>query len=383
MSTQTPAGSKRTKLMVMVTNFHIGGTERQVANLALRIDPSRFDLHLACLKNSGELLKELEGLAVPRPEFRIGSLHALRTLWQAIRLSRYIRKHGIQIVHSYGFYPNVFAMTAAKLAGNVVAIASIRDMGDGLTPLQTKVQRRVCRWANCVLVNADAIRQRLISQGYRPNNIVVIPNGITLTRYNEQQAGILRREFGLPPSSQVVVVFSRLNQMKGVQYFLDAAAIVARRFPGVRFLVAGDGANKKELEEKAERMGLGPQTVFAGFRCDVREWLPEADVSVLPSLSEGLSNSLLESMASGVPVIGARVGGNPEVIDHEVTGLLVPPKDANALANAMCRLLADKEMAARFGQAGRRRVAELFSVDGSVRQTTGLYRRLVESGAQA
>ncbi len=366
----------------MVTNFHIGGTERQVANLALRIDPARFDLHLACLKNSGELLRELEGLAVPRPEFRIGSLYALKTCLQAIRLSRYIRKHGIQIVHSYGFYPNVFAMTAARLSGTAIAIASISDMGDGLTPMQTRIQRCVCRWADCVLVNADAIRLRLISQGYRPDNIVVIRNGITLSGSSAKRPGILRREFGLPASAQVVVVFSRLNQMKGVQYFLDAAAIVARRFPGVRFLVAGDGANKKELEQKAEHMGLGPQTVFAGFRCDVREWLPEADLSVLPSLSEGLSNSLLESMASGVPVIGASVGGNPEVIDHEVTGLLVPPKDAKALANAMCRLLGDREMAARFGRAGTRRVAEMFSVDRSVGETAGLYQRLVEAGAR-
>jgi glycosyltransferase involved in cell wall biosynthesis len=117
--------------------------------------------------------------------------------------------------------------------------------------------------------------------------------------------------------------------------------------------------------------------VFTGFRSDIPELLCEAAVSVLPSLSEGLSNTLLESMAAGVPAVATSVGGNPEVIEHEVSGLLVPARDAAALAAAMGRLLGDKDFASRLGQAGRRRVAELFSVEQSVRDTEHLYRRLI------
>ena len=126
--------SNRIKLLKMLTNFHIGGTERQVANLALGIDPSRFDLHLACLRNSGELLAELETLQVPRPEFRIGRFYSPKTFWQGIRLAQYIRRNLIQIVHSYGFYPNVFTVPVARLAGASIVVASIRDTGDLLTP---------------------------------------------------------------------------------------------------------------------------------------------------------------------------------------------------------------------------------------------------------
>src|SRR5664279_4268631 len=194
--------TKRIKLLKMLTNFRIGGTERQVANLALGIDSAQFDLHLACLCHTGELLADLEALHVPRPEFRIGSLYSPRTLWQGIRLAHYVRRNLIQIVHSYGFYPNVFTVPVARLAGAPIVVASIRDTGDLLTPMQRRLQKMVCRLADCVLVNAEAIRENLIEQGYDPSNIVVIRNGIRLSKVaGKGQGAVLRRELGLPLSA--------------------------------------------------------------------------------------------------------------------------------------------------------------------------------------
>jgi glycosyltransferase involved in cell wall biosynthesis len=154
---------------------------------------------------------------------------------------------------------------------------------------------------------------------------------------------------------------------------------LAEKFPDVCFLVVGDGGIKDELEEQARQLGLGRRIVFTGFRSDVPDLLSEAAISVLPSLSEGTSNTLLESMAAGIPVVATRVGGNPEVIEDGVSGLLVPPRDSAALAAAMGRLLEDEELAIRLGQAGIRRVAELFSIEGSIDQTEHLYQRLVEA----
>ena len=376
--------STKIKLLQILTNFHIGGTERQVANLALGIDSSHFDLHLACLWHSGELLAELEALRAPRPEFRIGRLYSPKTLWQGFRLARYVRRNLIQIVHSFGFYPNVFTVPVARLAGASIVVASIRDTGDLLTPMQRRLEKIVCRWADCVLVNAEAIRRNLIEQGYDPTNIVVIRNGITPPKSAGRERGaVLRQELGLPPAARLVAVFSRLNRMKGVEYFLDAARIVAGSYPDVRFLVAGDGGSKQELEELAARLGLGERIVFAGFRSDVPDLLSEVSISVLPSLSEGTSNTLLESMAAGIPVIATRVGGNPEVVEDGVSGLLVPPRDSAALAAATVRLLEDGALALRVGQAGRQRVADLFSIDGSVHATERLYERLVEAKGHA
>lgn len=372
--------SRKIRLLELLTNFHIGGTERQVANLALGIDASQFDLHLGCLLHSGELLADLESLRVPRPEFRIGPIYSPRTLWQGIRLGVYVRTNLIQIVHSYGFYPNVFTIPIARLAGARIVVASIRDTGDLLTPTQRWLQKMVCRLADCVLVNAEAIRKSLLDQGYAPGNIVVIRNGITLSKYGGKgRSADLRRELGLPLTARLVGVFSRLNRMKGVEFFLEAAVIVARRYPDVCFLVVGDGGIKNELEEQARRLGLGSRIAFTGFRSDVPDLLSEVAISVLPSLSEGTSNTLLESMAAGIPVIATRVGGNPEVVEDGVSGLLVTPRDAAALAGAAGRLLDDEDLALRLGAAGMRRVSELYSIQGSVRQTENLYQALVES----
>ncbi len=372
--------SDRIRLLNVLTNYRIGGTERQVANIALGMDASRFALHLACLKNEGELQQELERLDVPRPEFRISSLYGINTLWQAIRLARYIQRNLIQIVHSYGFYANVFAVPAARLAGKPVVVASIRDTGDILTSRQRLVQKMVCRLAHCVLVNAEAIRQTLIEQGYRPDNIVVIRNGIVLSRFEKKARSIaLRCALGLPAEARIVLVSSRLNQMKGVEYFLDAAQIVSSSIPDAHFLIVGDGASRAQLEQHARSIGLESRILFTGFRTDMPDLLSESTLSVLPSLSEGLSNSLLESMASSVPVIAARVGGNPELIENGRTGLLVPARDSGALAEAMVLLLSDPELALRLSRAGRQRVEELFSMERSIQEVQHLYQHLVEA----
>jgi len=369
----------RLSVFNILTNFHIGGTERQVANLALRMDSARFDLHLACLRESGELLDELKSLELPRPEFRIGSLYSLRTLREAVRMIRYLRGHRIQIVHSYGIYPNIFAVPLAKVAGVPVIIASIRDRGDILSPWQRHLQKYVCRLADCVLVNADSIKDTLIEQGYPRDKIFIIPNGVVPPKPLPRRSGdSIREELGIPASAPIVLVFSRLNPMKGVEYFLEAATQVSTRHPEVRFVIAGDGRIRQELENYAGHLGISQRVIFTGFRTDLPDLLEQAALSVLPSLSEGLSNSILEAMAAGVPVIATDIGGNPEIVEHNVTGLLVPVRDSAALAQAMNRMFDEPGTRAAFGAAGRRRIATSFSMERSVESVQSLYERLYQ-----
>jgi len=371
----------RIKLLKFVANFNIGGTERQVSNLARGLDCSRFDLELGCLHKAGGLLQEFEERWAPA-EFRINSFFNHKALLEQFRLRQYIKQSEIQIVHTYGFYANVFAIPPAKMAGASIIVASIRDTCDFLSPMQRWVQKQICRLANCVLANSEAVRQRLLSDGYDRKKIVVIRNGITLSRFTRGVCRTsLRQEFGLPPDAPLVAVLARLDQVKGVEYFIQAAGSIAASLPHARFLIIGDGACRGKLEEYAATLNLRDRLIFTGFRTDVPEMLSDVAVSVLPSLSEGLSNSLLESMAAAVPVIATNVGGNPEVIEEGVTGLLVPPRDPGALAHAVCLLLENRELAARFGQAGKQRVTNLFSVDKMVRETQNLYVSLLESAA--
>src|SRR6185295_13789371 len=143
----------RIRLLKFLTNFNIGGTERQFVQLVKKIDPNRFDLHVSCFARVGSFLPSIESLGVPVTEFNIGRLYnplTWRAQWQ---FARYLREHQIQIVHSYGFYPNFFAVPAARLAGVPVVIASIRDMGEVLAAPKRRAQKVACRLATHVLAN--------------------------------------------------------------------------------------------------------------------------------------------------------------------------------------------------------------------------------------
>jgi glycosyltransferase involved in cell wall biosynthesis len=376
-------GGARVKLLAVSNNFHAGGTERHLVTLSRRLDRGTFEQHLACLDRQGEFLQDVEARDIPLTEYRITRLYGPGTLRQQFRLASYLRSRGIQIVHSYGFYSHAFAIPAARLAGTPVIIASIRDMGDLWTPAQQRLQRSVCRLAHRVLTNAEAIKQRLIAGGYRKGAIAVIRNGVDHVPADPApSAATLRQELGFSADAPIVAMVSRLNcvrgiDFKGVEYFLDAAALVASRRPDARFLVLGDGPSRDAFVGHASRRGLAGRVIFAGFRKNVTRWLREVTLSVLPSLSEGLSNALLESMAAGVPIVATKVGGNPELVVDGMTGLLVPPRDAGALAAAMCLLLQHPALARRFGEAARERARHHFSIERMVQETEDLYLSLV------
>jgi len=369
--------SEKLNVLQFLTLLAIGGTERQVLNLVQGLDTTRFDVEVACLKRWGALLPEMEATGVPITEYKTTSLYNHVAAWNQMKFLRHLRKRKVDIVHTYGFYSNVFALAPARLAGAAAVLASIRDTGEHQTPMQKRIEKLFCRMADCIVTNAEAVRNRLIDEGYDAAKIVVIHNGIELTRYNRKPAELgLHRELGVASTTPLVAVFARLNDLKGVEYFLRAAAGLIQHFKNVRFLIVGDGASRPELERYTKQLGLSEHVVFLGFRLDVPTLLSEVSVSVLPTLSEGLSNSLLEAMAASVPVVATSVGGNPEVVENGVTGLLVPPRDADALGQAIGQLLEQPSLATRFGLAGRERVAKKFALEHMTRATEHLYERL-------
>lgn len=381
------ATGRRIRLVKFVTAFSSGGTERQFVNLAVGLDRERFDVRFGCLRRSGQLMDELDARQIGVDEYPIRSFYRPSAWAAQCRLARDLRASQVDIVHAYNFYGNVFAVPAARLAGVPVVVASIRDMGVYLDATQRRVQRWACRLADRVLVNAEAIKRWLVQDGYDGDRIDVIPNGIDLRRFNEPSPDTsTRRSLGLADDAPMVLLVSRLVPRKGIEHFLEAAARVAARVPGARFVIVGEPAEPAGdaspdylagLERHAERVGVRGKVVFTGLRRDVASLMAEATVSVLPSLSEGLSNVLLESMATGAPVVATRVGGAPDVVQDGTTGLLVPPGSPAELARAILTMIEQPRLAARLGAAGRQVVAERFSIDRMVEATEREYLSLL------
>lgn len=383
------------RLLKVVGNFAPGGTERQVYNLVRELDTTRFSLQFVCLEKTGSYVEEYQRRGIPVTEFRPGRLYAPTFVPRLLRLARWMRVRDFQIVHAYNFYSLAFAVPAARLAGVPLVLASIRDRGVYLSPWKRKLQKAVCKLADGILVNADSIRDWLVEEGYDPRNIKVIKNGIDLSVYDGREkcasgAG-LREQWRLPRKAPLVVMLARLDRQKGVEDLIRAAATVVRRHPDVHFLMVGqptyscvrvDASGRSEMRDwldLIEQLGLKERIRFCGHCDDVPALLSEAALSVLPSHNEGLSNTLLESMAAGKAIVTTRVGGNPELIEHETNGLLVPPSRPDALAQAICRLLGQPELANRLAAEARRKAEACFSNQRMVQETESFYREAISA----
>jgi len=375
------------RLLKVMTTFFQGGTEGQVLNLVRHLDRQAFDLQFACLRKGGDMLAEFEKLNIPFAEFRIRNLYGPRTFLQQMRFAAHLRTQRTQIVHSYNFYANMFAIPAARMARVPVVLASIRDRGVYLTPSQAIAQKWVCRLADRILVNAESIREWLLEQGYQDSRISVIRNGVDMSRYaGSTNSSCIRQELGIPGSAPIVVMIARLNPQKGVDDFIKAASLLKLSHPEVRFLIVGsklqyqegvfsqDRQYLQELQQLATDLGVGGSVIFAGHRTDTPEILAQAAISVLPSHSEGLSNTLLESMAAGIPTVATRVGGNPELVRDQVNGILTPVRSPEHLAQAIGVILDDAELAKRFGRTAKMMATEDFSLQKMTADTQALYR---------
>jgi glycosyltransferase involved in cell wall biosynthesis len=369
--------------MKVVPTLLCGGTENHFMTLSRSLDAARFDQHFACLRRWGPFVTELMERRIPLTEYRVATFRSMNALLQQARLAQYVRRHAIQIVHTYSFYGNVFAVPPGRFAAPVV-IASIRDRGPYLTTMQRRVQRHVCRLADCVLVNAEAVKQWLVSDGYDPAHIVVIPNGVDLAPFSHSGDPVaLRRSLGLQDHTRLVAVVSRLTALKGIEDFLDAAAIVAAQRADVRFLIVGEPSPIKNrayvdaLEARAARLGIADRVIFTGLRSDVPALLSAVDVSVMPSLNEALSNVLLESMAAGAAVVATDVGGTSEALVNGRNGLLIPPADPRAMAGAILHLLDHTPLARELGSQAKRTISDRFALDRMVAATETLYDNLL------
>lgn len=248
---------------------------------------------------------------------------------------------------------------AASLAGIKIRVHRKGISGIKNKPRYRWIYRHLKSHTLCV---ADAVRVEIDKLGWvSPESLKVIYSGVDLDEFSQTGTRNLRIELGLKDNEILVGALARLSSIKGLEYLIDAAAAIKKDAIPVKFAIVGAGRLESELKDRAAKLGLGETLIFTGFRSDAADALRSFDVCVLPSVhSEGFSNSVIEAMACARPVVGTTVAGTPEAVVDGETGILVPPRDAQSLANAISILAGDDLLRKRMGEAGRARAEKSF-----------------------
>ncbi len=361
-------------IFLMINSLETGGTERQFVEIARAMKNNGSRVELGCLQKKGPFL---DGLGELYQSPLGGSLYGLRSLRSRWQLVRHLQKSHFGVAHAFDFYANLMLIPAAKLARVPVVIGSHRQLGDLLTAKQFHAQLAMFRLCDRVVCNSGAAADRLAQAGLPERKLVVVGNGLPASAFAETAPALARCEGVLR-----VGMIARMNAAyKNHSMFLRAAARAHRKFSNLEIVLVGDGPLRPELEREAADLGLQGSVIFLGDRRDISAAFACMDVSVVPSISESLSNVMLESMAAGVPVVATAVGGNIELAG-DGRALLVPPEDEQALAVGLEKVLADHGLRAEMGRRARRFAQENFSMEQVRRQYLGVYAEVLAGKGQ-
>jgi len=373
-------GSRPCRVLHLVSTFQIKTDTKWLEQIARTLDRRRFHLSAACFYGGGPIRDRLDALGVRTWNLKVPGACDPRAVLRARRLIA----RGYDIVHTHLLRADLLGGAAARLAGAPVVVSTAYAIGD-----YRRARRRRCdpwldaacaRLPTHVLAVCGAVRDDCVGRlGIRPERITVIHTGIDISDPVDAQAGrAFRRAWGIPAGAPLILTVARLSYEKGIDVLIDAAARVHAARPQARFVIVGDGPERKCLEGRIRDRGLDGVVRLAGFRADVRSILAAGDAFCLPSKSEGMPNALLEAMAAGLPVVAAAVGGVPEVITSGRDGLLVEPRNPRALADALVSAIDDPAGRIRLGRAARRTIDERFGARDVVRRYERLYERLLD-----
>ena len=365
-------------ILLMTYSLGYGGGERQLAQTALSIDRNRFQPHIACCQG-GFWVDRLTRAGIP--VFFIGSrsLMSADAVREAFRLRQYIRDHRIRIVQTFDYSMNVFGIPVALSAGGVVAISNLRCHLDLIPPRYRWLSRMAFHVSAGVVVNSQALRRHL-SENSRIKAGKIFPcyNGIDTAAFHPSP----RQYFpGLEDASVVIGTVCVMRPEKNLPLLLEAFSVVAAGRRDLRLFLVGGGPEELALRALSVQLGIVEKCVFHVSSSDVAACLSAIDVFVLPSLTEGLSNSIMEAMACGSCVIASNVGGNPELITDGVTGLLFPSQDRDALIERLYATLADADLRRSLGSAAAGQVRAEFSLGRSAERMQRIYDTLLTCGS--
>jgi glycosyltransferase involved in cell wall biosynthesis len=365
------------KILYVIDSLSFGGAQRQLVELIKGIDRSKFEVHLCCLINDPAGYTDIvEKLDISIKYYSRRYTFDVRPIFY---IFQYIREMKIDLIHSFLTLGALFGVIAAKFAGRPVICSGIRDAKD--QSITHGIYKHIESAIADILVSNSMAGFTNRFKGMKPH-FRVIYNGIDLNRFRVRSTDVssVERELGISGFSHVVGMVAALSDYKDHETLLDAAPIVLGRYPNTCFLLVGDGSNRSRLLRKVQSRGLEQNVIFTGYRSDVECIYPLMDVSVLLARSslhlEGISNAVLESMASGVPVIASAGGGTNEVIDHGRNGLVVPPGSSKRLAECIIDILSNPQKVRAMAKMAQQDVTTRFSLDRYVEQHVSLYNHV-------
>ena len=350
-------------------NSHVPwrGGEQQVLYLTECLHTCGHHSVVICPPHSA-LYQRSQEVGLPTEALRMRHELDLAAAWQ---LGRYIRRQHVEILHMHTPHAHTIGLLAWKLAPTVRLVVSRRvDFAPGRNWLS---RYKYAHPGVQYVAVSDAVRHVLIASGVPAQRVDTVHSGIDLHRFVEiQEAPPL-----FPVGTRIIGTVGHLAGHKGHRYLLEAIALLTRQEPRLGVVIAGDGALRVELEAQAAALGITAHVRFTGFRHDILALMQSFEIFVFSSYLEGLGTAILDAMALGKPVVATRAGGIPEAVQDGITGLLVPPRDPQALADAVRHLLCHPEHVKAFGEAGRKRVEQYFTVERMVCGTLQIYERIL------
>jgi len=355
--------------------LHFAGKENGIVNLVNGLDPEIFENYIFTFVKGGPLTHRVDPARCRVVELgdKLGGDYKLY-----FKLAQEFRRHRIHIAHTHSWATLLEGVIGARMARVPFIIHGEHGTLKADSKLHILLQRWIWRTTDEVLSVSEVLRENLYKTFTFPKErIRVVVNGVDLSRFDFSKNGIdYKAQLGVPADALVFGTVGRFVPVKSYPTLLRASQKVFREIPNAYLVVVGEGPLQDELLKLVRELEIVDRVKFLGWRKDVPEILRGVDVYALASESEGMSNTILEAMASGRPVVTTNVGGNPELVVDGETGLLVPSLNPEALAAAIAKLLREPKLRRQLGENGRRRVEEQFSLEAMVRNYAKVYREV-------
>ncbi len=362
--------------MHAIIGNNFGGLERVAVNIIAGLDRAAFEPYLVCIGRPDFMVEEFRRLDAGLIVLGYGRGKHLGLPFHLFEIAR---KYEIDILHTHDFLP-FFYGTSATLP--LRSLARVYTEHSGILSCQgrhLKLTRFLSPFTSAMIMVSGALKKFYEDKvGVSGDELKVIYNGIEFSETCDGSGeDSLKESFGLRPGELVIGTAVRLIEQKGLKFLIEAAPKILSQVPNAKFLIVGDGRLRNELECQSRELNLEKNLLFLGYRKDVHRILRLFDVYVLPSLWEGCPLGILEAMFCGIPIVATRVGGVPEIIENGLRGILVQEGDSTQLADAVIRLLQDRQLRMDLGERGFQYVREKFSAREMVRNYELLYRSVV------